>query len=1103
MLAPSIYNSRVSFLLRVTPIAAALALGSAACGGGETTRPDGPSEPTAAAAPSGGTATCPASADAPAALPRVNDEERTLEYWLARHAELGDLDAPLLDAAEIDAQNAAVASGGEDLPFARRSLASSPPRTLIEGEVRERLAFMRERLANGSYVDPSGARVDAATLARFDAPTSIDVQPDLRVAVDRIALRCGPQVAALYSSPPDVAFDRNACSTIERQEPVQVLARWPGGMLLARTRYALGWIAQDAPLSPSVPATDVALWTEGPRARARGGMTLRSELGTAIDVDPDVLLPLDPGDALRVRFATLAGMQRSVAFSQGSIDAVQRPLTRRAFLTEAFRHLGRPYGWGGRENGLDCSELVMDVLGTFGIEMPRHSARQADAGSFSIAIPPETSEADRMRLLDAAARRGIVLLHFPGHVMIWLGRTTGGEPRILHSFAEYLEPCSGGGETLRRVHRVSITDLELGRGTSRRAFVERLERIVVLGPGPGPELSGVATLRPARAVEPPTDDACSDSVHTRIFQSPAMPHSGTPLRFVITSGEDLGAVDLALRDPSGRVVRPENVHRLGGPPWTWWVEIPQPEAGRWTIAIGDGTRIAACDRVTVARNARDASQAVPLPVGAERRAMRHDEAIWIPRWTWEEDTENLYAAFVEQLFAYPDDDRTWRSLTELLRDRDHNLLFDHLGLGEEARIELQPDCADLPYFLRAYFAWKLRLPFAFRRCSRGRAGQPPSCGEPVTTLMPHPGGDDVDAFRFFVERNLRPGVHSASGRTTPLDDATDLYPVPLTREALLPGTVFADPYGHLLVIAAWRPQGASGAGVLVGADAQPDGVIGRRTFWRGTFLFTPETADVGAGFKAWRPVVYDRRANTWATLTNEELRARRGTARDAGPTPWSDQQYAGSVDDFYGRMEAIINPRALDPDAMQLALIDALEESVRRRIVSVEVLEEWRQTHPSTIIPMPEGTDIFLTEGPWEDFSTPSRDMRLLVAIDTVVGFPDALRRDPSRWGLREGAELDAAVESARARMRSELERRSFSYTRSDGATQALTLAELVTREDGIEVAWNPNDCAELRWGAPEGSAELASCRRHAPPDQRARMRVMRAWFASRQRPTR
>ena len=52
-------------------------------------------------------------------------------------------------------------------------------------------------------------------------------------------------------------------------------------------------------------------------------------------------------------------------------------------------------------------------------------------------------------------------------------------------------------------------------------------------------------------------------------------------------------------------------------------------------------------------------------------------------------------------------------------------------------------------------------------------------------------------------------------------------------------------------------------------------------------------------------------------------------------------------------------------------------------------------------------------------------------------------------------------------------------------------------------MAYNPNDCVEMRWGAPEASAEASACRRHAPPEQRARMEDYRVWFHERRRPPR
>ena len=61
----------------------------------------------------------------------------------------------------------------------------------------------------------------------------------------------------------------------------------------------------------------------------------------------------------------------------------------------------------------------------------------------------------------------------------------------------------------------------------------------------------------------------------------------------------------------------------------------------------------------------------------------------------------------------------------------------------------------------------------------------------------------------------------------------------------------------------------------------------------------------------------------------------------------------------------------------------------------------------------------------------------------------------------------------------------------------------MIERSAALELAYNPNDCAELRWGAPAGSPELVSCRRRAPDEQRARMDRYRAWFHERKRPAR
>ncbi len=998
-----------------------------ACGGADSSDPAGPS--TRATANAERPQSCPAQAPAPSPLPHVSEEARTAAYWIERSRAYGDPDAPLLSAADIANLNAAMALPVEERPLGQIDLSAPVDEALVLAEVQERIEAIRGKMEREEYRDAEGERVSDDVMAAFASVDALPaLTPSLHRATERIQLRCGPTLESFYTPSLDMDFDRNNCSSAHAGEPVQVLAAWPGGLSLVRTPYALGWVDQDAPLSEAV-----------------------------------------TGDAAAALLARPAS-----------------DMSRRDVIESAFAMLGEPYGWGGHEGGRDCSRFLMDLFAGFGIGLPRHSARQALAGTFSVDVSSVASSREKLLLLEEAAHRGIVLLHFPGHIMMYLGETEDGTPMAIHSFSEYLEPCEGvtladgsAAEILRRVDEITVSDLSLGEGSSRTSFLERITRISVLGKAPGPALRGVAELRAAAPIVMPEE--CNDTLEASIFRSPARANADQPLKVIVTLTEDPGPVALLLRDPRGNPVEAE-VHRLGGPPFTYWAKVDHPAQGRWTAILGDGTRSVACERFSVLRDRG------PRPTP--------DTHAWDVHWQWEADTENLYAAWVEQLFDYPpEEDLTWTSLTELLQNRDNNLLYDHLSQEEDENIRLVPDCADLPYFLRAYFSWKLRLPFAFRRCSRGRAGVPPHCNDLNTNLVPREGVDDASSFSVFI-RSVANGVHSASARGLPTDDDTDTYPVALDRASILPGTVYADPYGHLLVVAQWIPQGTDHYGIMIGADAQPDGTVGRRRFWRGSFLFDPSTEDVGAGFKAWRPLVYDRRAETITSLDNDALRRTRQHTR------LSMDQYEGSVDDFYDRMEAVINPRPLDPEVRMLALIDALDEAVARRVVSMQNGIDFQGDNGWRTIEMPNGYSIFETTGPWEDFSSPARDMRLLISIDAVEQFPDAVGRVPEQFGLT-AEEAPAAATALRQRRAEILGERRFEYTKSDGETQALTLADVVGRKEGFEMSYNPNDCIEVRWAAPEGSDELASCRHHAPRAQRERMEQYRQWFQNRRRPPR
>ncbi len=67
---------------------------------------------------------------------------------------------------------------------------------------------------------------------------------------------------------------------------------------------------------------------------------------------------------------------------------------------------------------------------------------------------------------------------------------------------------------------------------------------------------------------------------------------------------------------------------------------------------------------------------------------------------------------------------------------------------------------------------------------------------------------------------------------------------------------------------------------------------------------------------------------------------------------------------------------------------------------------------------MRDGPAIFETIGEWEDFSTPARDLRILIAIDVVRGFPDRVARRPERYAMPQGkrvADVKAELQSVLA----------------------------------------------------------------------------------------
>ena len=162
-----------------------------------------------------------------------------------------------------------------------------------------------------------------------------------------------------------------------------------------------------------------------------------------------------------------------------------------------------------------------------------------------------------------------------------------------------------------------------------------------------------------------------------------------------------------------------------------------------------------------------------------------------------------------------------------------------------APLLFRADCADVPYLLRAWFAYRRGLPFAHAARMLGagdderylRSAYPE--GHVLWTDYPTP--------RALFE-GMGHGVHSGFFRTSPKQHAGDFYHVTIARESIRPGTVFYDPNGHVLVVYEVRRDGT----VFFF-----DGHIG------GRLTHGPLAADAspgpfanGGGFKNFRPISF-------------------------------------------------------------------------------------------------------------------------------------------------------------------------------------------------------------------------------------------------------
>ena len=427
--------------------------------------------------------------------------------------------------------------------------------------------------------------------------------------------------------------------------------------------------------------------------------------------------------------------------------------------------------------------------------------------------------------------------------------------------------------------------------------------------------------------------------------------------------------------------------------------------------------------------------------------------------------------------------------------------------SDPAGTTFESDCADLPYVLRFYYAWKRGLPFSYVSdvSPRGRARdiRYSAAGNRVEERRDVLSGDNA----LSVLAHIRDAVSSATYRIHPAleEPLNDLYSPAIRPGAIRPGTVIYDPNGHLAII--WRIETD---GRIRYIDAHPDNSLTRGLY---DLRFVRASPGMGAGFKNWRPQKLVGATPAQGTLVGGRvLTASNAIIPDfaltqffgTGPAPadsdWRSGGFVlnGARMDWYDYVRASLGGGSLhfDPVREMAEAVASNCADLSYRVDAVTLALQaglQNQPQPSQLPP-----NIYGTEGDWETYSTPSRDARLKTAFQEVR---DNAQRFVTLWRARDprvtyqGSDLAGDMLAAYDRAAGQC---VIGYTRSDGSPVRFGYEE--ARRRLFRLSFDPYHCVERRWGA--AGTELATCsdgvlkRRWYDAEQRLRNQIDRSYEA-------
>ncbi|MGE5085647.1 MAG: hypothetical protein ACM3MG_05055 [Bacillota bacterium] len=475
----------------------------------------------------------------------------------------------------------------------------------------------------------------------------------------------------------------------------------------------------------------------------------------------------------------------------------------------------------------------------------------------------------------------------------------------------------------------------------------------------------------------------------------------------------------------------------------------------------------------------------------------------ITRTQWTEADEVHFGEFVSRLGAAVER-RACGSVSSCLKSSANPYIQ-----SDPPGLMYYSDCADLPYYLRSYFAWKNHLPMSVESSVSPRPVPDNGGDVRYTPFGNYPTGrfdvvarnsdramfvTNIEDWEEMTTRypdavSLLNGTitnvtWSASYRMIGNEDGdlfSDFYPVKLNRSGIRPGTVIYDPNGHVAIVYKITDDGH-----IYYIDAHPDNSLTSGMY---NPKFVRSNPYQGAGFKNFRPLTL---INAIKDSTGTYVGGRIIGAKNASlpsysleqfygnsPDPdghWSEGKflYKGQAMNYYDYVRVMMAKGVLVIDPLQdmRSMVRDICVNLKDRVDAINIATAsgvYLKAHPDRL-PL----NIYGTTGEWENYASPSRDARLKVSFMDVLNQSKNLiqgykSRDPQI--VYNGRDLAGDMLKV---YQSEARACQISYTNSNGNPVTMNLDD--ARKRLFDMSFDPYHCPELRWGA-SSSQELASCR--------------------------